>query len=537
MGGPIASLLDISRRTLNNTAQGIRVIGNNISNANNDSYNRREVQLVDVTTRNPTETSFGLGTRINVVARKYDQFTDKMHRGTLSDLGRDSVRTGLLERAEDPFSVDRTLRSIGYEMGQYFSAFSAAQLDPTNAALRSQIITAGNNLAQSIRMTYETLAGLQREADTRIRLAVEEVNSLTTRIAELNVEIQASETGAQQNLGLRDERERAMRELSQKVSYSSIEDADGKVLVYLSNGFPLVTGSGTRRLETTASPSFGGFPPALDGGPLSTIVWDADSTPGVSHINLENILRSGSGEIAGLLQFRGVPQTGNTSTFQALGDVVEVAARIEALTRNLLIEHNNIYRPLDGGVVASATPTGAPPPFLGLWKVDSTALIDSDSNNIVTSADLAASGLSNFSSKLLFSTQIPGNLALAADEDPTPGVVAFSPGNGGIARNLAEQRFVSTTFSAGTFSQSGIAEDIYVDTVSFVGAKVARAKSELEVSRSREQQMREIRASTSGVNLDEELAKLISIQRSYQAAARLIRTGDELLQTVLQALG
>lgn len=537
MGGPIASLLDISRRTLNNTAQGIRVIGNNISNANNDSYNRREVQLVDVTTRSATDTSFGLGARINVVARKYDQFADKMHRDTISDLGRDSTRTALLQRAEDPFSVDRTLRSIGYEMGQYFSAFAAAQLDPTNAALRSQIITAGNNLAQSIRMTYDTLATLQREADTRLRLAVEEVNSLTRNIAQLNVEIQQSESGAQENLGLRDERERVMRELSKKISYSSLEDSDGKVLVYLANGFPLVTGSSTRQLEFTSSPSFGGFPPALDGGPLGTVVWDADSTAAVSHINLENALRSGTGEIAGLLQFRGVPQTGDTSTFQALGDVVEVASRIEAIARNLLIDHNNLYRPLDGALVASATPDGSPPPFLGLWSVDSTALVDSDADNLVSAADLAASGLSNFSSRLLFTTQIPGDLALAADEDPTLAAVAFSPGNGEIAEAIAEQRFTSATFSAGTFSQTGTAEDIYIDTVTFVGAKVARAKSDLEASRGREEQMNEIRVSTSGVNLDEELAKLISLQRSYQAAARLIRTGDELLQTVLQALG
>ena len=40
-------------------------------------------------------------------------------------------------------------------------------------------------------------------------------------------------------------------------------------------------------------------------------------------------------------------------------------------------------------------------------------------------------------------------------------------------------------------------------------------------------------SSVTGVNLDEEMANLIKYQHSYTAAAKLITTADQMLQTLL----
>jgi len=37
----------------------------------------------------------------------------------------------------------------------------------------------------------------------------------------------------------------------------------------------------------------------------------------------------------------------------------------------------------------------------------------------------------------------------------------------------------------------------------------------------------------SGVNLDEEMTNLVLFQRAFQAASVLVRTGDEMYQTIL----
>jgi flagellar hook-associated protein 1 len=45
--------------------------------------------------------------------------------------------------------------------------------------------------------------------------------------------------------------------------------------------------------------------------------------------------------------------------------------------------------------------------------------------------------------------------------------------------------------------------------------------------------MQNIRDSISGVSMDEEAAKLIEYQKSFEASARLIKTADEMFDTVL----
>jgi len=47
------------------------------------------------------------------------------------------------------------------------------------------------------------------------------------------------------------------------------------------------------------------------------------------------------------------------------------------------------------------------------------------------------------------------------------------------------------------------------------------------------QQMEQVKSSTSGVSIDEEMTNMIRYQRSYDASAKLIKTADELLQTLI----
>ena len=47
------------------------------------------------------------------------------------------------------------------------------------------------------------------------------------------------------------------------------------------------------------------------------------------------------------------------------------------------------------------------------------------------------------------------------------------------------------------------------------------------------QQLDTLRESVSGVSLDEEAAKMIEFQKAFDASARLIRTADEMFDTVL----
>ena len=75
--------------------------------------------------------------------------------------------------------------------------------------------------------------------------------------------------------------------------------------------------------------------------------------------------------------------------------------------------------------------------------------------------------------------------------------------------------------------------EAYGQTVSRVGARTAQAESARDAQFAVMDQLNEARASTSGVNLDEEAANLLRYQESYQASAQMIRAADELFQTLL----
>ncbi|MCB0363506.1 MAG: flagellar hook-associated protein FlgK, partial [Bdellovibrionales bacterium] len=66
-----------------------------------------------------------------------------------------------------------------------------------------------------------------------------------------------------------------------------------------------------------------------------------------------------------------------------------------------------------------------------------------------------------------------------------------------------------------------------------LGVQSARAASEHESQKDIVKQLQNIRESISGVSLDEETAKMIEFQKSFDASARLIRAADEMMDTVL----
>ncbi|MNT78731.1 Flagellar hook-associated protein 1 [compost metagenome] len=76
-------------------------------------------------------------------------------------------------------------------------------------------------------------------------------------------------------------------------------------------------------------------------------------------------------------------------------------------------------------------------------------------------------------------------------------------------------------------------DDFYNTQVGQVGALTQRAIKAQESQKNMMSQLTNIRESISGVSLDEETTKMIEFQKAYDASARLIRTADEMFDTVL----
>ena len=103
-----------------------------------------------------------------------------------------------------------------------------------------------------------------------------------------------------------------------------------------------------------------------------------------------------------------------------------------------------------------------------------------------------------------------------------------APGDNTIA-NMISGLQNRQTMQKGTASF----DDFYNARVGELGTITQRARSTQEAQKSILNQMNTIRESISGVSLDEETTSMVEMQKMYDASARVIRTADEMLETVL----
>lgn len=103
-----------------------------------------------------------------------------------------------------------------------------------------------------------------------------------------------------------------------------------------------------------------------------------------------------------------------------------------------------------------------------------------------------------------------------------------APGDNTIANMISGIQYRSTM-------QNGTAtiDDYYNSNVGELGTITQRARSTQEAQKNIVDQMQTIRENISGVSLDEETTNMIEMQKMYDASARVIKTADEMLDTVL----
>lgn len=80
-------------------------------------------------------------------------------------------------------------------------------------------------------------------------------------------------------------------------------------------------------------------------------------------------------------------------------------------------------------------------------------------------------------------------------------------------------------------------DDYFADTVTRIGLKGEQAENQLASKNAIMNDLRDLRDSISGVNINEELADIIKFQYGYEAAAKFISVQDELLNTLINRVG
>ncbi|MDE7064809.1 MAG: flagellar hook-associated protein FlgK [Desulfovibrionaceae bacterium] len=174
---------------------------------------------------------------------------------------------------------------------------------------------------------------------------------------------------------------------------------------------------------------------------------------------------------------------------------------------------------------------------------DGKLLIESDvSVNFALGADttglMAGLGINTFftgngADDIAVRDELHTNLNLV-NAGAVNGAHEANPGDMSTAESIAALANKAVSISTGWKVSTGQTLSEYFNaTVSTVGADTRTAQTNAEYNIALATDLDHQVASLGGVNIDEEMSNLIKFQHSYTAAAKLITTADEMLQTLL----
>ncbi|MGY3860964.1 FlgK family flagellar hook-associated protein [Aeromonas lacus] len=215
---------------------------NNIVNVNSQGYVRERTLVYT--------NSVGLGTGDIKTERILNSYMQgEVRRDT-------SAYHAAMTHYDQMSSVDSLLgdtsNSVGAAITSYFKAFHSANESPADIGGRK---VAMSEMSGMVNRFHTLSAQFDKQSDTintRIDDETKQVNSLLTSINDLNQAIIRTQGSPEENLMLFDQRDEAIRQLSEKMDIRTIPQANGSVLVNMSTGHSLVLDGGVAQFKQVA---------------------------------------------------------------------------------------------------------------------------------------------------------------------------------------------------------------------------------------------------------------------------------------------
>ncbi len=474
-------ILDVAHRGLSVASLGLRTTGHNIANVDTPGFSRQNPIR---TTGHPVPSpngNLGGGVEQLTVQRITDPFIQAQLLRQGSSLGAADSQARILSQIEEVLN-EQDGEGLTNALNQFYDAFQDLSTATTPGAPveREALRSTSTALVDTLQRLDGQLRQQQADADSGVRAMIPEINRLSVQINQLNEEIVKLEINDPAN-DLRDQMELHIRELAEIVDVNTFTDGQGRTVVSLTNGLPLVEGGRARELVAVTDPS----------NPFDPTFAEVRYRDNTNDINVTGEI--GGGRLGGLLRGRDT--------------LIPAAIRsLDTIAYNLASSVNTVHQ---AGTGLDGTTGNF---FASPAAVEDAAQNLSLETAIVNNADAIAAGL----------TTAPGDnenaLALAALRD-TPSTL-FLPGDppgpaSGPSRSVLDHA-------------TSLVSDVGQQSRTFESSR-AQQQRVLQTLESR-------RDEVSGVSVDEEVTRLVELQAAFQANARVVSVLDRLLGDVIDLL-
>ncbi len=245
----MADLLSVARTGIVAANAGLQTTGHNIANANNDGYHKQRVDLNAIGPARHGANRFGLGVSVGDVTRLQDEITLRQRRDVESQAASfsqfESLGTQISEMfGESGYHLDEA-------MGQYFNAVRASADNPSSIPLRTIVLQRADEMANRFSGLDDRLARMESDMAPQIALEVQEINTISEQLADINKQLT---THYGNDNDLLDRRDLLLDQLASKVTIDARFGNDGEVSVGIAKGQTIVDAAHSHPLRTVVDP-------------------------------------------------------------------------------------------------------------------------------------------------------------------------------------------------------------------------------------------------------------------------------------------
>ena len=277
------SLYDIANAGVRANSELLQTTSKNIANVNTEGYVRERTEFTTM-----IDNQVGRGETYRLL----NEFAQKqLNRDTSNKAFFDQFVTEA-SRVDSLFSEESN--SLSTSVNSFFNNVQESLNQPSSTVARSLVMTDAQNLIDQMDRLSSIVVDQKAVVNEQLEIFSDEANNLIQNISDLNTKI-ASVHGTDResvSSGLYNERDKAIRDLSELIDIETLDGNNGEKQVYLGSGQALVMQSGTFNLF-----SFSGDPDPN----FKELKLDVN---GGKAVPLEVDVSKLKGKIGGLLAFR-----------------------------------------------------------------------------------------------------------------------------------------------------------------------------------------------------------------------------------------
>ncbi len=231
--GSLFEILETARRALFSQSVRMDTAAHNIANVNTPGYSRQRVFL---TPTRPIEFTYGVvgtGVKVQSIERVTSRFIqEELYRNTHQYHYWD-VKSDNLDYIEGIFNepTDYMLKDA---LSDFFNSWQELAANPEEMATRTNVVQKTKVLVNTFHHLTSELSSLREEMNKSIEESVNKINEIAGDIASLNKEIVSIEANGVSANDLRDKRDELVRQLSEIVNVSTVEEDNGSMRVFIS---------------------------------------------------------------------------------------------------------------------------------------------------------------------------------------------------------------------------------------------------------------------------------------------------------------